>query len=73
MFKELGKIFLNQLKVKGFQVILEALTSTMLEYNRKASSGDFDLRNQNQNNVPSQSAQPQQKSGGLFNMFKNIN
>lgn len=72
MFKELGKIFLNQLKVKGFQVLLEALTSTMLEYNRKANSGDFDLRNQAPSNPqPTQGANTQ-PSNGVFGFLKNF-
>lgn len=72
MFKELGKIFLNNLKVKGFQVLLEALTSTMLEFNRKSQSGDFDLRNTPQNGV--NTPQPNQSGlGGFFSIFKKNN
>lgn len=74
MFKELIRIFLNQLKVKGFQVVLEAMTSTMLEFNRKSNSGDFDLRNQNQNQEQNKSVFPlqqkQNESKGFFNFFK---
>lgn len=76
MFKQLFKVFLNQLKVKGFQLMLETLTATMLEFNRKSQMGDFDIKPNSQPTNGGVSpfnvhnSNPEPKKTGFFGLFK---
>jgi len=69
MFRIFGKIFVNQLKVRGFQFVTDVVLASMAEFNRAQTEGKLDVsRQQKENELTNPFARTEDvKKGGFLN------